>query len=322
MATGTAALSGIYYLLGDRLDGEPPMNPQARDLWEKDGHKRDSLRVGNANVPLEMFGQFGTLLKAMARYQTTASNISYEADDDPDKKMTQMAAGLAMAVADSLISDHWVSNIADGMAVVKDLQREDSPRAVYSYASKLAAGFIPGGVKQQVTKRLDPQVKSITNPLEAFISKVPMISKTVEPKIDLWGQPMHYDHHLDADLASKLTGKDPVSVEMRRIRMKIPETRRMQGGVRMTPQEFRKFLEYSGQGAFGMPPLRDEIVSRMNSPIYKAFASDAGRAEYIRDAIHMYRAIGRDAVVQDKNFSLGKRIQQKQQQDAKKMEMN
>jgi hypothetical protein len=291
-------------------------------LWHKDGFKEDSVRFGGKHLPLDFFGPFAPLPKAMARYQTLASNVDMEADDEGEKTITDAALDLTLAVADTALSEHWMENLADLVSAIDAARREDSIRPLEIYGVKVAAGFIPNVVRAQVTKRIDEGVKDIASPLDAFISKVPVWSKKVSNKVDLWGDDMTYNHFLDPSVASKITGKDPVAVEMRRIGLKLPDVRRTQLDVKMTPEEFHQYMVYSGKGVYGLPPLRDELTSRITSPLYRKFATDIGRQEYLKDAIHMYREAARQAMKNDNRFSFGKRVDILQMQKQEAMRIN
>jgi len=290
-------------------------------LWEKDGHKPDSIRVGKVHIPFTHLGPYGIALKAMAHIQTMLSNVDDEMDDDAEHTVDDIAWGATFAIADTLLSEHWLENISDFFNTVDDSIKRDDPRPITRFMAKTAAGFIPGGIRQQITKRIDPGVKDITAPIESFIARVPWLSRNITDKIDLWGDPMTYNHFLDPSLASRITGGDPVSEEMRSVGVKLPETRRMIEGTKLTPQEFQQYMIYSGKGVFGLPPLREELKNRMESDYYSKFATDFGKADYLKDAINMYRKLASTAMIQDTNFDLAQRIQLDQEKRLAKMRM-
>jgi len=319
MAAGTLVITGVGYTLSDRLDGQAPVNAQARDLWEKDGHKENTIRLADGHIPLDMLGPYGFFFKAQASYQQLASNIDHEMDADAQNTIDEMAADYVFALSDAMLDDHWVSGLSDVVDMLNSCRREDSIKPFKIYMTKIGSGFVPNVVKKRVTRNIDPNVKQINSPFEAFISKVPFWSKKVTNKIDLWGEPMTYDHFLDPSIASPITGKDPVASEMRKIGVKIPVTRANAFGVALSPQEYEAMMVYAGKGFGTLPPLRDKIAEMMQSPLYNAFAHDAGRAELIHGIILDYRAAARSALLEDPRFNLKQRIQIEQIKQRERM---
>ncbi len=312
MAAGSMLISGLFYSLGDRLDGEPPANIQARDLWEKDGHKPDTLRVADKHVRLDFLGPIAPAMKIYARAQTAMSNIDEEHDDDGTEQLQQLASEVLFYTADVLLDEHWMSSMGQFFTAIASSSREGDARAMQIYASKFAAGFIPNIVKKEVTKRVDPNVKDITDSWTAIVSKIPGLSKSVANKISIWGEPIRYDHFLDPVYEEASTGQDPVSVEMRSIGLEFPERRRtIKAGdvnVRMSPEEFMQLQIWSGQGVAGAQPLRQVIKQRIASRAY-ARMSTMGKAEYLKDAMNYYAKRARTQLMRSPDFTLGQRVQ-------------
>ncbi len=318
MAAGSVLISGLYYMLGDSLDGEAPANVQARDLWQKDGHAPDTLRMLGKNINLDNFGPVAMWLKIGARVQTAMSNIDEENDDDGESQIATLASEFLFHTADVMTDDHWVSSMGQLFTAVVSAQREGSFRPMEIYASKQASGFIPNFVKKHITRNIDPNIKDVTNSWDAFMSKVPWLSKNIANKISIWGEPIRYDHFLEPSYEEASTGQDPVSVEMRSIGLEFPERRRSvrvgDTTVRMTPEEFMQYQIWSGQGVDGATPLRDVVKARIGSKVYSRL-SESGKADYLKDAMNNYAERAKQHLIYSKQFTFGQRVQEARTQN-------
>jgi len=311
MAAGTAMISGLYYTLGDSLDGEPPANLQARDLWEKDGHEPDTVLIAGKRFDLDWFGPIAPALKVAARVQTILSNIDEENDDNGTSLMDSTAAQVSFVFADVMMDEHWLSSMGQFFNAIQSSGREGGWRPVMVYLNKFGTGFVPN-VTKVGTRAIDPNVKDITNSLDAFLAKLPAISAMVPNKISIWGEDMRYDHFLDPEFEEATLGGDPVSVEMRKVGMEIPKKNRStkigQSTVRMTPDEFEQYQRWAGQGVRGARPLRDVLKSRMESRGYQRLPSDYAKSEYLRDAIIEYNSRAKQELLHSKDFTFGQRV--------------
>lgn len=321
---GMMTITGTYAMVGDRIDSAAPSNVRARDLWERDGHKENHLRIGDGAdaefFDLDMLGGFGLYLKALAAVAPVLSSISMVGDDNPDQQIMDIAEETIMTTAEVFMQEHWMDNILGGMDAVSSALQEGNTKSLWIYAAKVAGAFNPNIIKQQVTKRIDPNVKDLSNPWESLVARVPVWSKTVANKIDLWGEPMRYDNFVDPAIASPITGADDLSVYMRKIGMRLPESRRTFQGVRMTPHEYEQFMIYAGKGALGLPPLRDMLVKEVTSPNWKKFTSDKTRTNRLRTVINKYRKAARIQLLNDPNFSFGQRVKIQQAKEQQQLQ--
>jgi hypothetical protein len=288
MAAGTLVYIGAQHLFDTSLDGAAPRDAQARDLWEKDGHKEYSISIAGHRVSLDIFGPLTPWLKAHADQVRAVSSIGIVSDDNPASVYDQINSEYLVSLADAMYSDHWMANFSSFMATLDRAQRDQNPQVLLHFADRFAVGMIPTPI-QGLTKAMDPEVKDISSPFDRFLARLPELSKRIEPKIDLWGNIMTHDHMIDETIASPITGQDRVAVELRKIGLHIPVPARERRGVTMSPAEYREFMQLSGKGTFGQPPLRDALIDAMTSSLYSSFNTDIGRSMYIQSIINSYR---------------------------------
>lgn len=325
MATGTAIFSAMAYLVGDKLDGRAPLNPQAKELWLQDGHKQYTMRIGDRKIPLESFGGFSVFLKAFADTKVLLSNIDDSGDDNTESLKQDISMHFLLSVADAMREEHWLPNISEFLNMVERAsgelknQREKGPGhgdpmdPIERFAGKMASSFVYRPV-EWAAKGTDPYKRDKAGPFGALQAKIPIWSQQLAPKIDLWGNVTRHDNFIDPAIASRVTGKDEVARELFRLPLHIPVAERSPSGVKMTAMEYAQYMQASGRGVFGAPPLRDALIQAMTSDIYRKFNTDKGRAEYIKSIILQYRKGAREHMLMTTDW--GRRVMKKQQKEA------
>lgn len=341
IAAGSAMMSALYAVLSDGLDGEAPREATARQLWMDNGHKEYSVRIGNMIIPMENFGGYGVALKALARYKQLASNVDYE---DPEERgmLEDMTNTLLIAMGDTLLSEHWGSSMLRFFRAIDQAERQEDLGPILNFITYQGVNAVPiigaGALTQQVTQRIDPYKRdintaSLQSPIETgnktldemlelankafqpFIARTPFWSKTLEAKIGLWGDPMRYDNWLDPNLASPLTGEDEVANLLRNLRVTIPTIPRIgyapdkHNVVRFTREEYQYLHIVRGKGVpeWGIPPLRDRLITEIQSPLFSQYETDIGRAEHLAAVIKEYQGIARSALEMHPHFTYGQR---------------
>lgn len=308
MATGTLLISSLSYALGDYIDGQAPRNYQERDLWEKNGHKEYSIRVGGKHLPLDSFGQISPFLKALADYSQYAAQISYISDDNADSHIMDAAGKFVLETAAQLTDSHWFMSLAGFGATINQWVNDPdrNPEPLERFASKWVGGFYPNALKSANTF-VDPYEHDTADfnadPFAGTKAKIFGLSDDIARKVNLWGDYITYDNNLTPEMADPITHQDEVFKELKRVGTNIPISRRVKHGVRMTPREYETFMVIAGKGVPGVPSLRDQLKQNIESPLYKSWAHNEGRALMLENVIQSYRDAASDYMAtHDKEF--------------------
>lgn len=312
MAVGTMTMTALWEILGGDVDGDAPRNDQEAQHWRMNGHKEYTWRVGDRHIPLDAFGQFAPVMKALADTMTAMAQISYVNDPDADEKVMELAGIFTTELAEQFLDSHWVSSLSPFIEALNRFKNDEknSWEPLQVFTGRMMANFVPfsGAVKQANQSLSDPYIhdlRGLKNELFAYTkARVIGLSDELPTKIDLWGNPMWYDAWQNPDLTDPVSGKDEVFEAMRAVGTHIPISRREKHGVAMTPEEFQQFMVLSGTGVKGMMPLRDRIQKVMASRTYKSFKHDKARAEMLENVIQTYReAAGDYMAAHDPDFS-------------------
>lgn len=335
--TGTGAMI-LGYFLADlgilRATGE---DEDKKAYFEKDAGQQDySLRIGNksytldwlspVNMPVfmgveayELINNGGETEGALMRGINAISKITNPLMD------LSMMQGINQAI-ESYNSD----GIGGSLGTVAE-------NAVYSFAGQ----FVPT-IFGQIARTIDPVRRTtyaskdspVTKSLEQqgrkIGAKIPVVSTTLEPYVDMYGREQVDEESIGMRLLknsvfpwySSEYQDDPVTEETRRLYNKTGET-----GVittspgssivykdqkyNLSPKEYTRLKKTVGQKNYAM------LESLYDNTAYKAL-SDADKAEVVKDIYAYTNAIGKREYLQDQGVSYTLESWMQDMEDAEK----
>ena len=115
-----------------------------------------------------------------------------------------------------------------------------------------AASFVPYSVGlSQIDRAIDPYTRMTRTVMDAIKQKVPGLSDTLEPRRDIWGEPV--PNH-DALVAKGLTAiyeqrisSDPVNIELAKLGVGIAPVPKSIRLVKLDDQQYDDFARLAGQ---------------------------------------------------------------------------
>jgi hypothetical protein len=308
MMAGTALISGAYAIFGEYLTGRAPKNPEERALWKKQGFEENTLRTPMGNVPFRsMSPVIGSWMQSLAIYRQSISNIDARLLGDPASEtfMDNHFLALSTSVAAGLSDTAWLGNIVPFMAAYHDLQTNTVPeKAAMFYTKMLASATVPYAATAYARKD-DPGIKEFRNPLQFYMSKVPELNKGLTTLVDLFGEDITYDNFNVPDVASPVTGKDPIVAELQKVKVKYPERSRIMENVQLTQEECRAAYQLAGKGDIlqQIPSMRESLTDKINDPTYQAMEHDEAKAGMLHEVILSQYQMGRAALWEDPRFA-------------------
>lgn len=320
--TGTGAMI-LGYFLADlgilRATGE---DEDKKAYFEKDAGQQDySLRIGNksytldwlspVNMPVfmgveayELINNGGETEGALTRGVNAISKITNPLMD------LSMMQGINQAI-ESYNSD----GIGGSLGTVAE-------NAIYSFAGQ----FVPT-IFGQVARTVDPVrrttyaskdspvTKSLEQQWRKIEAKIPGVSTTLEPYVDMYGREQVDEESIGMRLLKNTVSPwysseyqdDPVTEETRRLYNKTGETGVLTTSpgssvvykdqkYNLSPKEYTRLKKTVGQKNYAM------LESLYDNTVYKAL-SDADKAEVVKDIYAYTNAIGKREYLQDKGVS-------------------
>ena len=234
--------------------------------------------------------QNNPVLKAMIGIPVTIKEIFHQIDWESDKASEDaegMVNALAMLYGNMLINDTFFNSFARLINGVQAWANNGSVAYFNNEVKRIVVSVTPGsGLFKTVQRIIDPTVRDADGILDRYKNAYGI--GTENPvAIDLFGN-RRYNSFDGSINGLNMSGNDPLTLELRRIRPNIPDVPRVDDSP-MTPFEKKEFsLEErafmrryiaDGQGMGGVP-FKSAIVETIASPDYRM-----GDYEYKRTLI-------------------------------------
>jgi len=189
MGTGLAALVTQWAKDG-MITGSGPVDDNARNLKMADGWQPYSIRVGDQYYSYKRLDPLAMTLGMAADYATKGEHMT-------DKQRDHAAMVLGASFIENLKDKTWLSGISDVFAALDDPQRS-MERVTKRLAGSLA---VPAGVSQ-LARTIDPVQRETDDPIDAIKNRIPGMSQSLRPRLDMWGQPIVSQGGVGPDIVS------------------------------------------------------------------------------------------------------------------------
>lgn len=285
------------------ITGGGPKDPAQREQWLTT-HQPYSVRVGDEWIEYRRLEPFGMLIGVVADAMTSYNEL--EADD-------QLEAGGVMAgTAASVISNLTSKRYLQGLTQFLGMVSSGEPDAVKRYMLSQAGNLVPLAQLNAQTNRalVDPQLRELQTVGDALRSRVPGLSDSVTPRINLWAEPINlppgyrYDtlapHHngnitLTNGFGSLILPFKNRSVESTATREWLTEigfslgnpTRNYFGrvqDVKLTPEQRNRWIELTNNARGSRTSMEAEIEKLRTDP-RSADLTDQAKVDLVREVI-------------------------------------
>lgn len=209
-----------------------------RRVWEDNGNKPYSIRIGNLNIPYRKWlGALGPIVALSADFYESGRYLSH---DDVGKAGAALALGFAEVVAD----ETWMRGLAN---LVDAAQHWDSaPQEAERYLQNLATSFVPfSSALNQTARLVDPYQRTVQGILEPIINRMPFGSESLEPQIGIWGTPIP-SHTI---MSPGYGRNDPIDQRLDDLEIGVRKPERKINGVALDEHEYRELSVLSGTNA-------------------------------------------------------------------------
>lgn len=233
--TGTGVISlGAWLANKGMMTGNYPTTKLERDQWNAEGKQPNSILINGRWFQLgRALGPTGELLGLGADF----NNLSQ------DNK------GVALAYQSALAGVKKIGDMPFLMGVSQTLQGIQQPD---QYGNKLAEGTIGSLVPNIVTrlaKTLDTTQRNPQNPLQKIESNLPILSKRVSPKRDLFGDTITNpgeDASLIDPFMSRPNKPSPILEEANRVGANLTAPIQTLFNTKLDNKEYGVFLKVQG----------------------------------------------------------------------------
>jgi hypothetical protein len=279
--------AAVVATLNGRMTGGGPTDPRERAALLQSGWQPYSIRVGDKWVSYQRFDPVSTLLGVAADFSEAGQWAT-------NKESDQLALKLAQSVAKNITNKTWLSGLSDAFDVLSDPERYGK-----GYVQRLAASMAVPALVSQTAQTMDPDLRDARSIMDAIKTRVPVLSRSVPVRRNVWGEPVEAGDAIGPDILSPFYGTRiktaPVNQEIARLRVPLSMPQRhitIEGRrVDLTQQQYDDYLQLAGQ------PAKQYLEQQIASPEWQAM-TDEDRRQTVRDAMADFRDAARTALLE------------------------
>ncbi|MFP5328862.1 MAG: thermonuclease family protein [Alphaproteobacteria bacterium] len=268
--------------LDGRISGAGPSDPRERAAW-LETNQPYSIKVGDQWVSYARFDPVSTLFGV-------AADVAEIGKWATVRELDVIALETATAIAKNLTNKTWLSGLSDAFDVLSDPERYGK-----NYVQRLAGSVAVPSLVNQASQSTDEYLRDARTILDGIKARVPVLSESVSPRLNVWGEPIERGNSVGPDLVSpfyaKQASRDPMKREMARIRapLSMPQRAIFVDGkrVKLTQEQFARYVQLSGQ------PAKQYFSEFIKSPVWKHMTDDERREE-VKESLAGFRDAARD----------------------------
>lgn len=235
---------GAYLLRKDKITLESPKGESEMKMWELEGRKPNSIKIGDKWRSVQGFGPLGNLLLVGAHFQN-----AFNQEGTPTK-------AIAIAHAKSLTSfseQTFLTGISQATMAITEPER-----GAPSFSRRFISSFVPTLVAD-IARGVDTKYRRTEDIPQALMERIPLLRESLEPQIDILGrEKMRKENFLEvlADPTRPLTEiNEPITKELRRLRDAEYTIATTQVGDKtgykiLTPKQNTELWQRAGQIAY------------------------------------------------------------------------
>jgi len=290
--TGSALSFYFYQLaLDGKITGGGPRDAAQKEALLRTGWRPYSLVLANKAGEKVYYGL--SRLDPIATFLSVAGDLaeivneseSGDLDEQTSEEIEKTMEKYALVVAKNITQK---SSLMGLMGAMEALALK--PGAGESFSKQFAASLVPA-VSGQVAKLVDPDLRYITDITSAMKSKIPGLSSSLPPKLDLWGEkvPPHIMANVILPVFKSVGEKDKaynINTEIVRLEMALKKPGKTIDGIELTPTQHNRLAELAGK------PAKIQLDESIKTDEYKN-ASDQMKILMIGKVITMYRQSAR-----------------------------
>lgn len=272
VAIGSAIAAGTAtYALEGRISGGGSKSAGERAALQRTGWQPYSVRIGDTWYSYGRIEPLGMIIGATADFVELTDQMT-------EAERAHAASKISLAIANNLTSKTFLRGVSDVLNAITDPERYGE-----RWVNSLAGTIVPTGVAV-VARATDPTVREVHSTLEAIRARIPIASTELEPKLDLWGNPIQRAGSTGSRLISPVMGSpvnpDPVDAELVRLGLAfVPPRPRLtiQGlAVDLEPKDATMYRRAAGVIA------RGRVEAILKSPTYERLSDDLRRDQLKR----------------------------------------
>jgi len=248
VGTGMAIASGSLAAQG-YLTGSGPSDRKEAATWMMAGYLPHSVRIGDLWYQVNKLGPYGVL----ASISADLYDVVHDAED---ADFLKAAMHLQHAFTQNILDESFMKGPSDMIKAV-----EEPGRYGENYIKSFLSSFVPfSSGLTQMNRNMDPYQRETRTVLDTIKSKIPGLSEDLQPRRDVWGEPIPSRHGVGyaTSIYEQKMSEDPVNRAMWKVGVFPGKVNKRIRNVELTPEQYDDFARIAGR----MAKMRlDQIVA-------------------------------------------------------------
>lgn len=206
VGTGVLAVGGLLLKAG-LMTLDRPRTERERKLWEIEGRKPNSIKIGDKWRSVQVLGPAGNVLVIGGHFQEGLDQTG-----SPTKAIVQAMTGGAKSFSEQT----FVTGINQAVTALVDPER-----SFEGWFSSMAGSVVPT-IVADIARAQDDKTRRTEGPFQRVQSRIPVLREKLPPRIDVFGQdlPRYGGNPLEVMVdptRPALINNDVVVTELRRL---------------------------------------------------------------------------------------------------------
>lgn len=313
MGLGTAMAASVLAAVDlEKLTGTVETGTPKGYFDNQLGKPEYSLKIGDTWYGYGHLEPLRFILGGVANYKEIAENVDLSTKAGGDLVDTA-ASTFSAAFFETALDDNYVTSLNNIVGFLRDISdgdiaamhesdldagiNEERPGALTKFRQKTGASLMVPNLLTQLNKSiewLDPQFRMTNGFWDEVRARTPMLSKTLPPHRDLFGDPSFTRPGLGPDLMSPIPARkdytdDPVIGELVRLKLDIPRAGNVIRKVRLDHTQYSELMRIAGKGIPNQIPSMKETIAGIISEEFYQRATDIGKSNMIKGVIRAQR---------------------------------
>lgn len=206
VGTGVLAVGGLLFKAG-LMTLDRPKTERERKLWELEGRKANSIKIGDKWRSVQVLGPAGNVLIIGGHFQQGLIDTG-----SPTKAIVQAMTGGAKSFSEQT----FVTGVNQAVSALVD-----PDRSFEGWFSSMAGSVVPT-IVADIARAQDDKARRTEGPFQRVQSRIPVLREKLPPRIDVFGQdlPRYGGNPLEVMIdptRPSLINNDVVVTELRRL---------------------------------------------------------------------------------------------------------
>lgn len=293
---------GLFHMIAaGGITGDGPSNPTERQAWLEAGNQPYSIRFGDQWVSYRRLDPFASMMGLVVDTMDSYGRASERQKPQLEAVVNSIIIGLA----NNFTNKSYLTGVTSILEAIKDPERYGdklvnqyvSAMVPYSSALRQAKGTVDN----------DLVVRDVRGMLDAVMNTVPVASRAVEPRRNIFGEPIKRAEGWGPDWLSPVTvtqvSDDLILNEFNLVGHSFDAPRENRNGMNLTEvvsskgqTAYDRWQELHGQVKVGGKSLRQALTQLIKSRQYQMMSPEttdmyeSPRVRALRQVVEKYRS--------------------------------